>query len=173
MSALIASDRAHIAAPVLPVSDHARRVVAKAREEATNRNHNYVGTEHILLSLIRDHDSAGTKALESLGISSEAVRQQVDEIIGTGHQAVLFGLASSTFPTPRARKVLELSRREALRLGARSVGADYILLGLIREGEGVVSQVLVRMGADLRRARRYLLDSRDPEKPDDGWVTAW
>ena len=162
-----------VTAHVLPVSDPARRVVARARQEATNRSHNYVGTEHILLSLIVDHDSAGTKALESLGISSEAVRQQVDEIIGAGRPPALFGLARSIPPTPRARKVLELSRREALRLSAPSVGTEHVLLGLIREGEGVAAQVLVRMGADLRRVRRLVLDGPDPEKPDDGWVTGW
>ena len=160
-----------VTADVLRVSDPARRVVAQAREEATKRSHNYVGTEHILLSLIRDHDSAGTKALESLGISSEAVRQQVDEIIGTGRQ-VLFGFGGIP-PTPRTRKVLELSRREALRLGAQSVGTEHVLLGLIAEGEGVAAQVIVRMGADLHRVRRLLLDGRDPGERDDEWVTGW
>ena len=126
-------------------TDRARRVVVLAQEEARMLNHNYIGTEHILLGLIREGDGVAAKALESLGISLEAVRQQVEEIIGQGQQA-----PSGHIPfTPRAKKVLELSLREALQLGHNYIGTEHILLGLIREGEGVAAQVLVKLGADL------------------------
>ena len=125
-------------------TDRARRVVVLAQEEARMLNHDYIGTEHILLGLIREGDGVAAKALESLGISLEAVRQQVEEIIGRGQQA-----PSGHIPfTPRAKKVLELSLREALQLGHNYIGTEHILLGLIREGEGVAAQVLVKLGAD-------------------------
>jgi ATP-dependent Clp protease ATP-binding subunit ClpA len=131
-------------------TDRARRVVVLAQEEARMLNHNYVGTEHILLGLIHEGEGVAAKALESLGISLEAVRQQVEEIIGRGQQA-----PSGHIPfTPRAKKVLELSLREALQLGHNYIGTEHILLGLIREGEGVAAQVLVRLGADLNRVRQ-------------------
>jgi ATP-dependent Clp protease ATP-binding subunit ClpA len=127
-----------------------KRVVVLAREEAGTLNHNYIGTEHILLGLIDEGGGVGALTLESLGISLEAVRQQVKEIIGVGRQA-----QSGRIPfTPRTRKVLELSLREALQLGHNYIGTEHILLGLIREGEGVAAQVLVRFGADLDRARQ-------------------
>ena len=130
-------------------TDRARRVVALAQEEARMLNHNYIGTEHILLGLVREGEGVAARALESLGISLEAVRQQVKEIIGRGQQA-----SSGHIPfTPRAKKVLELSLREAQLLGHNYIGTEHILLGLIREGDGVAAQVLVRMGADLNRAR--------------------
>jgi ATP-dependent Clp protease ATP-binding subunit ClpC len=130
-------------------TDRARRVVVLAQEEARMLDHNYVGTEHILLGLIHEGEGVAAKALESLGISLEAVRQQVEEIIGRGQQA-----PSGHIPfTPRAKKVLELSLREALQLGHNYIGTEHILLGLIREGEGVAAQVLVRLGADLNRVR--------------------
>ena len=124
-------------------TDRARRVVVLAQEEARMLNHNYIGTEHILLGLIHEGEGVAAKALESLGISLEAVRQQVEEIIGQGQQA-----PSGHIPfTPRAKKVLELSLREALQLGHNYIGTEHILLGLIREGEGVAAQVLVKLGA--------------------------
>ena len=130
-------------------TDRARRVVVLAQEEARVLNHNYIGTEHVLLGLIREGEGVAAKALESLGISLEAVRQQVEEIIGQGQQA-----PSGHIPfTPRAKKVLELSLREALQLGHNYIGTEHILLGLIREGEGVAAQVLVKLGADLNRVR--------------------
>jgi ATP-dependent Clp protease ATP-binding subunit ClpC len=130
-------------------TDRARRVVVLAQEEARMLNHNYIGTEHILLGLIHEGEGVAAKALESLGISQEAVRQQVEEIIGQGQQA-----PSGHIPfTPRAKKVLELSLREALQLGHNYIGTEHILLGLIREGEGVAAQVLVKLGADLNRVR--------------------
>ena len=134
-------------------TDRARRVVVLAQEEARMLNHNYIGTEHILLGLVREGEGVAAKSLESLGISLEAVRQQVEEIIGQGQQA-----PSGHIPfTPRAKKVLELSLREALQLGHNYIGTEHILLGLIREGEGVAAQVLVKLGADLNRVRQQVI----------------
>ena len=128
-------------------------MVVLAQEEARMLNHNYIGTEHILLGLIHEGEGVAAKALESLGISLEAVRQQVEEIIGQGQQA-----PSGHIPfTPRAKKVLELSLREALQLGHNYIGTEHILLGLIREGEGVAAQVLVKLGADLNRVRQQVI----------------
>ncbi|MFZ5869453.1 MAG: ATP-dependent Clp protease ATP-binding subunit [Actinomycetota bacterium] len=134
-------------------TDRARRVVVLAQEEARMLNHNYIGTEHILLGLIHEGEGVAAKALESLGISLDSVREQVQEIIGQGQQA-----PSGHIPfTPRAKKVLELSLREALQLGHNYIGTEHILLGLIREGEGVAAQVLVKLGADLNRVRQQVL----------------
>src|SRR6476660_1471555 len=134
-------------------TDRARRVVVLAQEEARMLNHNYIGTEHILLGLIHEGEGVAAKALESLGISLDAVRQQVEEIIGQGQQA-----PSGHIPfTPRAKKVLELSLREALQLGHNYIGTEHILLGLIREGDGVAAQVLVKLGADLNRVRQQVI----------------
>src|SRR6266480_644441 len=134
-------------------TDRARRVVVLAQEEARMLGHNYIGTEHILLGLIHEGEGVAAKALESLGISLEAVRQQVEEIIGQGQQA-----PSGHIPfTPRAKKVLELSLREALQLGHNYIGTEHILLGLIREGEGVAAQVLVKLGADLNKVRQQVI----------------
>ncbi len=134
-------------------TDRARRVVVLAQEEARLLNHNYIGTEHILLGLIHEGEGVAAKALESLGISLEAVRQQVEEIIGQGQAA-----PTGHIPfTPRAKKVLELSLREALQLGHNYIGTEHILLGLIREGEGVAAQVLQKLGADLNRVRQQVI----------------
>src|SRR3990170_3300024 len=134
-------------------TDRARRVVVLAQEEAKMLNHNYIGTEHILLGLIHEGEGVAAKALESLGIALDAVREQVEEIIGQGQQA-----PSGHIPfTPRAKKVLELSLREALQLGHNYIGTEHILLGLIREGEGVAAQVLVKLGADLNRVRQQVI----------------
>ena len=134
-------------------TDRARRVVVLAQEEARMLSHNYIGTEHILLGLIHEGEGVAAKALESLGISLEAVRAQVEDIIGQGQQA-----PSGHIPfTPRAKKVLELSLREALQLGHNYIGTEHILLGLIREGEGVAAQVLVKLGADLNRVRQQVI----------------
>ena len=134
-------------------TDRARRVVVLAQEEARMLNHNYIGTEHILLGLIHEGEGVAAKALEALNISLEAVRSQVEEIIGQGQQA-----PSGHIPfTPRAKKVLELSLREALQLCHNYIGTEHILLGLIREGEGVAAQVLVKLGADLARVRNQVI----------------
>ena len=134
-------------------TDRARRVVVLAQEEARMLNHNYIGTEHILLGLIHEGEGVAAKSLESLSISLQAVRDQVQEIIGKGQTA-----PAGHIPfTPRAKKVLELSLREALQLGHNYIGTEHILLGLIREGEGVAAQVLQKLGADLNRVRQQVI----------------
>jgi len=134
-------------------TDRARRVVVLAQEEARMLNHNYIGTEHILLGLVHEGEGVAAKALESLGISLEAVRQQVEEIIGQGEDP-----PQGHIPfTPRAKTVLELSLREANHLGHNYIGTEHILLGLLREGEGVAAQVLVKLGADLSRVRQQVI----------------
>ncbi len=134
-------------------TDRARRVVVLAQEEAKMLNHNYIGTEHILLGLIHEGEGVAAKALESLGISLDSVREQVQDIIGQGQQQ-----PTGHIPfTPRAKKVLELSLREALQLGHNYIGTEHILLGLIREGEGVAAQVLVKLGADLNKVRQQVI----------------
>ncbi len=134
-------------------TDRARRVVVLAQEEARMLDHNYIGTEHILLGIVHLGEGAAAKALDSLGISLDGARQQVEEIIGRGKHA-----PSGHIPfTPRAKKVLELSLRESLQLGNDYIGTEHILLGLLREGEGVAAQVLVRLGADLNRVRQQVI----------------
>jgi len=134
-------------------TDRARRVVVLAQEEAKMLNHNYIGTEHILLGLIHEGEGVAAKALESLSISLDSVREQVQDIIGQGQQQ-----PTGHIPfTPRAKKVLELSLREALQLGHNYIGTEHILLGLIREGEGVAAQVLVKLGADLNKVRQQVI----------------
>src|SRR5687767_15694904 len=143
-------------------TDRARRVVVLAQEEARLLNHNFIGTEHILLGLIHEGEGVAAKALESLGISLEAVREKVEETIGPA------GSSTSGSPpfTPRAKKVLELSLREALQLGHNYIGTEHMLLGLVREGEGVAAQVLKRLGIDFdaTRAEVAKLLGVDPEK---------
>ena len=139
-------------------TDRARRVVVLAQEEARLLNHDYIGTEHLLLGLIHEGQGVAARALESLGISLEDVRRDVEEIIGRGQHEL-----SGHIPfTPRAKKVLELSLREAQQLGHDYIGTEHILLGLIREGEGVAAQVLVKLGADLNRVRQQVT-------PDPRW----
>ncbi len=134
-------------------TDRARRVVVLAQEEARMLNHNYIGTEHILLGLVRERDGVAAKALDSLNIRLDAVRREVEEIIGQGQAAITGHIPF----TPRAKKVLELSLREALQLGHNYIGTEHILLGLIREGEGVAAQVLQKLGADLNRVRQTVI----------------
>jgi ATP-dependent Clp protease ATP-binding subunit ClpC len=134
-------------------TEKARRVVVYAQEEARMLNQNYIGTEHLLLGLIREQDGIAAKALESLSISLEDVHQQVEELIGRGTY-----VPTGHIPfTPRAKKVLELSLREALQLGHNYIGTEHILLGLIREGEGVAAQVLLNLGADLEKVRSAVI----------------
>ena len=116
-------------------------------------NHNYIGTEHVLLGLIREEEGVAARALQALDISLEAVRGKVEEIVGQGQAA-----PTGHIPfTPRGKKVLELSLREALQLGHNYIGTEHILLGLIREGEGVAAQVLQGLGADLNRVRQTVI----------------
>ena len=158
-------------------TDGARRAVVLAQEEARLLNHNYIGTEHVLLGLIHEHEGVAAKALESLGTSLESVRGQVEEIIGQGGEEpgghIPFTRrnrrrgrrrrAGGEEPgghipfTPRAKKVLESSLREALQLGHNYIGTEHVLLGLLREGEGIAAQVLVNLGADLARVREQVL----------------
>jgi ATP-dependent Clp protease ATP-binding subunit ClpC len=143
-------------------TDRARRVVVLAQDEARRLNHDYIGTEHILLGLIQEGEGVAAKALESLGISLNAVRAQVEEIIGRGQQA-----HPGHIPfTPRGKKVLELSLRESLQLGHNYIGTEHILLGLIREGDGVAAQVLVKLGADLNRVRQQVIELISGQQPD-------
>jgi ATP-dependent Clp protease ATP-binding subunit ClpC len=153
-------------------TDRARRVVVLAQEEARLLNHNYIGTEHILLGLLNEGEGIAAKALESLGISLSAVREQVVEIIGQGQQA-----PTGHIPfTPRAKKVLELSLREALQLGHNYIGTEHILLGLIREGEGVAAQVLQKLGAELQKVRQTVIQllsgSGSSEEPQSSGTTS-
>ena len=144
-------------------TDRARRVVVLAQEEARLLNHNYIGTEHILLGLIHEGEGVAARALESMGISLESVRSQVVEIIGQGAQA-----PSGHIPfTPRAKKVLELSLREALQLGHNYIGTEHILLGLIREGEGVAAQVLQKLGAELHKVRQTVIQLLSGAQSDE------
>jgi len=134
-------------------TDQARRAMDLAHEEARLLNHTYVGTEHLLLGLIGDGEGVAAQALESLGVSLGAVREQVGQVIGRGQQAVPEHIPL----TPRAKKVLELARREAFQLGCSYIGTEHILLGLIREGKGVSAQVLAHLGADLNRVRQQVI----------------
>ncbi len=135
-------------------TDRARRVVVKAQDEARRLDHNYIGTEHLLLGLTDEREGVGAKALDSLGISLDVVRQQLEEIIGRGKKA-----SSGHIPfTPRAKKALELSLRESILLGHTYIGTEHILLGLISEDEGVAAQVLVRLGADQNRVRLHVIE---------------
>jgi ATP-dependent Clp protease ATP-binding subunit ClpA len=134
-------------------TDRARRSLFLSQEEARRLNHNYVGTEHLLLGLVSEGQGVAAKALESLGISLEAVRAQVEESIGQGQRAPTGHIPFN----PRAKKVLELSLREATQLGHNYIGTEHLLLGLLREGEGVAAQVLVKLGADLSRVRQQVI----------------
>ncbi|MBO0714177.1 MAG: hypothetical protein J2O39_02385 [Acidimicrobiales bacterium] len=144
-------------------TDRARRVLVLAQEEARLLNHNFIGTEHVLLGLLREGESIAADALRSLGVSLEAARSKVEQTIGPS------GLGPGDSPpfTPRAKKVLELSLREALQLDHDYIGPEHLLLGLIREGEGVASQVLVSLGSDLSRARQRVLELLEAE-PEEG-----
>jgi ATP-dependent Clp protease ATP-binding subunit ClpC len=134
-------------------TDRARRVVVLAQEEARRLDHSYIGTEHLLLGLLREGDGVAARALSAMRISLDEVRREIEEIIGRGSQA-----PSGHIPfTPRAKKVLELSLREAQQLGHTYIGTEHLLLGLIREGEGVAAQVLVTLGADLDRVRQQVV----------------
>jgi ATP-dependent Clp protease ATP-binding subunit ClpC len=133
----------------------ARQVIVQAQEEARLLSHNYIGTEHILLGLLREGDGVAARVLVSLGVSLADARGHVEEIIGRGQRA-----PSGHIPfTPRAKKALELSLREAVRLGHPYIGTEHILLGLLREGSGVAAQVLVRLGADLNKVRQTVIDA--------------
>jgi ATP-dependent Clp protease ATP-binding subunit ClpA len=152
-------------------TDRARRVVVFAQEDARLLDHNYIGTEHILLGLLREPEGIAARALSSLGIQAETVRARVEEVVGRGKKA-----PTGHIPfTPRAKKVLELSLREALAFGHNYIGTEHILLGLIREGDGVAAKVLVQLGADLDRVRQAVVDllGEVPSTPRERWVSRW
>jgi ATP-dependent Clp protease ATP-binding subunit ClpC len=134
-------------------TDRARRVVVLAQEEARMLNHNYIGTEHLLLGLLAESDGVAAQALMAMDISLDGVRKQVEDIIGQGGKPPGVHIPF----TPRAKKVLELSLREALQLGHNYIGTEHILLGLIREGEGVAAQVLTKLGANLQNVRQQVI----------------
>ncbi len=149
-------------------TDRARRVLVLAQEEAGLLNHGFIGTEHILLGLVAEGDGLAAKALESLDISLDAVRERVREIIGPSRSS-----APDSRPfTPRAKKALELSLREALQLGHNYIGTEHLLLGVVREGNGVGAQVLLSLGADLNRVRAAVLDSFSVYETKSDYVTA-
>src|ERR671933_216922 len=134
-------------------TERARKVVVLAQEEARHFNHNYIGTEHLLLGLLREDEGVAARALSSLNVTLDEVREQVESIVGYGEE----GTGGQAPFTPRSKKVLELALREALQLGHNYIGTEHILLGLIREGEGVAAQVLVKLGADLNRVRQQVI----------------
>jgi ATP-dependent Clp protease ATP-binding subunit ClpC len=135
-------------------TDRARRVIVDAQNEARSLGHNYIGPEHLLLGLINEGDGVGAKALEAMQISTDTIRGRVEEITGRGQAPPTTGHIPFT---PRAKKVLELSLREALQLGHNYIGTEHILLGLIHEGDGVAAQVLVGLGVDLDRTRQLVI----------------
>src|SRR6266496_2988362 len=135
-------------------TDRARRVVVLAQEEARLLNHNYIGTEHLLVGMVHEGEGVAAEALEQVGVSLASVRAEVEKIIGRGDE---YPGVHIPF-TRRAKKVLELSLREALQLGHNYIGTEHILLGLIREGDGVAAQVLTKLGVDLTRARQQVLE---------------
>jgi ATP-dependent Clp protease ATP-binding subunit ClpA len=154
-------------------TDQARRIVALAQEEARTLNNNDVGTEHILLALIREGSGMAAQALTALGITEEAARQQVEEVIGRSQRGPQRGRVPFT---PWAKKALELSLREAIAIGNSSIGTEHILLGLIRVGEGPAAQVLAGLGVDPNRVRqqvnRLVSASRGRAEPGPGRAAA-
>ena len=134
-------------------TDRSRRVLVLAQEEARLLDHNFIGTEHLLLGLLVEGEGVAAKSLEALGISAEVARTKVMETIGPSPK----GYGSAPPFTARAKKVLELALREALQLGHNYIGTEHLLLGVVREGEGVGAQVLVSLGADLSRVRRQVI----------------
>ena len=139
-------------------TDRARRVVVQAQEESRRLNHSYIGTEHLLLGVLREDDGVAAEALASLEVGLDPAREQVAEIVGRGQQA-----PSGHIPfTPRAKKVLELSLRQALQLGHPYIGPEHILLGVIAEGHGVAVEVLRVLGAPPERIRARVLELVPP-----------
>ncbi|GAA3447445.1 hypothetical protein Pve01_71600 [Planomonospora venezuelensis] len=135
-------------------TDRARRVVVLAQEEARRLNHNYIGTEHILLGLVGEDDGVAARTLQAFDVSLAQVRQEVEETIGQGSH----GPPGHIPFTPRAKAVLELSLREALNLRHNYIGTEHILLGLIREGEGLAARVLTGQGLELGAVRAQVIE---------------
>ena len=149
-------------------SPRAREVIISAQQEARALHHNYIGTEHVLLGLLRDREGVAGRALQVLGISPETVREQILDIIGEGHQE-----PAGHIPfTPRTKKVLELAVREAVQLGHLYVGTEHILLGLVREGDGVGWHVLSRLGVTVPKVRDQVLELASQDRRAAGHVIA-
>lgn len=142
-------------------TDRARRVVVLAQEESQRLSHNYIGSEHLLLGLLAEQEGVAARALESLNVTLTAAREQVEEIIGPGQQTPRGHIPF----TPRAKKILELSLREALTMGSEVIDTEHLLLGLIDEGDGVGAQILQQRGATAQAVREAVarLISADPE----------
>ncbi len=136
-------------------TERARKVVVLAQEEARHFNHNYIGTEHLLLGLLREDEGVAAQALSSLNVALDEVREQVESIVGYGEE----GTGAQAPFTPRSKKVLELALREALQLGHNYIGTEHILLGLIREGEGVAAAVLTNLSVDLEQVQERVEES--------------
>src|ERR671910_685934 len=134
-------------------TERARKVVVLAQEEARHFNHNYIGTEHLLLGLLREDEGVAARALSSLNVALDEVREQVESIVGYGEE----GTGAQAPFTPRSKKVLELALREALQLGHNYIGTEHILLGLVREPEGVAARVLSNLGVDPDKVRREVV----------------
>ena len=134
-------------------TERARKVVVLAQEEARHFNHNYIGTEHLLLGLLREDEGVAARALSSLNVTLDEVREQVESIVGYGEE----GTGGQAPFTPRSKKVLELALREALQLGHNYIGTEHILLGLVRESEGVAARVLSNLGVDPDKVRREVV----------------
>lgn len=145
--------RRGVESPFEPMTDRARHSVVLAQEEARRLNHNYLGTEHLLLGLIREKDGVASRALWDAGVSVKLVRQRVESIIGRGSSSV----AGAVPLTPRVKKVLELAHKEAANLGHNYVGTEHILLALLTEGEGVAAEVLEQLGVEAARLRGTVL----------------
>ncbi len=152
-------------------TERARKVVVLAQEEARHFNHNYIGTEHLLLGLLREDEGVAARALGSLNVTLDEVREQVESIVGYGEE----GTGGQAPFTPRSKKVLELALREALQLGHNYIGTEHILLGLVRESEGVAARVLSNLGVDPDKVRREVFvmnGGRRPERPPPDRVEA-
>jgi ATP-dependent Clp protease ATP-binding subunit ClpC len=153
-------------------TERARQVVVLAQDEARQLRHNYIGTEHILLGLMREEEGIAARVLESLDVSLDEVRTQVSRIVGQGEDV---GTGQIPF-TPRAKKVLELSLKEALALDHNYIGTEHVLLGLVRESEGVAARILVDLGADaetVRNAIISMLGGRPAGLPPPGYEHAF
>ncbi|MDP3789706.1 MAG: Clp protease N-terminal domain-containing protein, partial [Candidatus Omnitrophota bacterium] len=146
-------------------TERARKVILLAKEEAKRFNHDYIGTEHILLGLVREGEGVAAAVLENLGLSSEKIRTEVEKLVQTGPSTIISG----DIPfTPKAKKVMELAMDEAVSLGHNYVGTEHLLLGLLREGEGVASQVLINLGLDLNKVRNEVMRLLGSATPDFG-----
>ena len=146
-------------------TERARKVVVLAQEEARHFNHNYIGTEHLLLGLLREDEGVAARALASLGVTLDEAREQLESIVGYGEE----GSGAQAPSTPRSKRVLELALREALRLGHDYIGTEHLLLALMREGEGVANRILDNLDVGVEGVRREVLRMLD-QGEDEGVV---